>query len=414
MENTQNDDLSTRTQANDQASLASSQSGVTVGNGGVPKSRSKGVMIGLLMLVLLVLAGGAFALLRKEDNKKAITGNNTQLQKIKVGLLLPYSGGAIGAGFGETKGAQLAKKQLGADSIEFVKADSKCDADAATKAMNELVAKKVVAVIGEACSAASVAALKVADAHKIPMVSPSASSPALSKADDYFFRVVPPDEFQGKFTAKLMHDRAIKKVSVLYVDETYGQALSSVFKKSFEALGGQIVSTGTFGTNDTSVTTQANAVKAAKPDAIYLIANSTPPAVASMKQIRALGVTVPFYGSDGVNDKIILNEAGKAAEGLYVTAFSSGTKTFKQALANAYPSDELLFAAAESYDAFNAIYLAAQTGATTGPQIKEALMNVDFQGVSGHIKFNQNGEVTEAEHHYDVLQAKDGSFVAVE
>lgn len=376
-----------------------------------PGGGSKKKMLLIVAVVaVLVLAGGAAAYMML-GNKKEVTKTK---QNFKVGVLLPFSGGASGSGFGELKGVQLAKKQLGADNIELVQADSKCDKDEAAKAIKELIAKGVVAIIGEACSGASLGALPDANTSKIPMVSPSASSPELSIANDYFFRVIPPDQFQGKFTAQLLYEKGLKNVAVLHTDESYGNALAEVFAKELEKLGGKVVSNGSFASDAIDLQTQTDELKAASPQAIYLISNSSPSAIAALKLVRDAGVTAPFYGADSINDNAILSEAQAAGEGLTVTTFSAGTKAFKQALTNEYPSEEFLYAAAEGYDAFAAIYKALETGATTGEQVKTALEKVNFAGVSGRIKFNTEGELTEAEHAYDIVQAKDGTFVPVE
>lgn len=360
------------------------------------------MIIGSIVVAVALVGGGVWYWMA---NQKA------PLPMVKVGIALPFSGDVSGAGFGETKGIQMAKKDLAADNIELVQVDSKCDPTEAKKVMAELIAKKVVAIIGEGCSGASLAMLPQANQNKIPMVSASASSPSLSIADDFFFRVVPPDNYQAGFTARLFKEKGIIKVSVLYTNDDYGNKLAEKFKETHEALGGKVVSSAALAAGTTQVTKQVADLKAANPDAIYLIIDHTPTSIAILKQVRAVGVTAPFYGSDSSNSNAILGEAIKQSNGMIITSFSTGTQAFRQALANAYPSDELLYAAAEGYDAFKAIYKAVATGADTGEEVKAALMNVDFQGVSGRIKFNNEGEVTDQEHNYDLLIAKDGVFV---
>jgi branched-chain amino acid transport system substrate-binding protein len=367
------------------------------------------IVVGLLLVIALI--GGW--MLYNNSQKMSDSSDKTAGKTIKIGKMLPLSGPASGSGYGESKGIDLAKKQLGASNVEIIQGDSKCDAAVAAEVVKDLIQKGVVAIIGEACSSASLAALPDADANKVVIMSPSSSSPVLSKPDDYFFRVVPPDDFQGKFMAEVVFSKGIKTAAVLHTNEVYGNALSSVFKKSFEALGGKVVSDGSFAPDDINLTTQVAALKAAKPGAIYVIANGATPAVAAMKTTRAAGVTAPFFGSDGLYDPIVVSDSKGAAEGLTITSFSTGTKAFKQALTNAYPSDQLIYGAPQAYDAFQALYLAIQKGATTGEEIKNILPSIEFDGVSGHIKFDQNGE-TSGDYKYAVLQVKNGEFVVVE
>jgi len=72
------------------------------------------------------------------------------------------------------------------------------------------------------------------------MVSPSASSPTLSIADDYFFRTVPSDIGQGTFLAQSMYKQGLRNVAVFYTNEPYGTAINDVFKQQFESLGGKV------------------------------------------------------------------------------------------------------------------------------------------------------------------------------
>lgn len=379
-----------------------------------PESPAKKKWLVPVIIVAVLVIAGLVAWMMLNKTPTTTTTKTIQKPAVTVGVAAPFSGGASGAGAGAKKGYLLAKKQLAADHITLVEVDTQCDADKAKLAFQELVTKNVVAVIGDSCSGSSKAVLELANQNKVPMVSASASSPALSIPNDYFFRVIPPDEYQGAFTAKLLYDKGIKKVATIYSDEDYGKGLNKVFTDEFTKLGGTVVSDNPFPGGSLTVSTQVEAIKAANPEAVYMMSNFSVSSIAVLKQLQTVGVKVPIYGSDSANDNAILSEAGTAAEGLLITSFASGPKSFKQTLADEYPSDNFLYAAAEAYDAFQAIYEAVGTGATTGEQVKSALEKVDFQGLSGHIKFNANGELTDQEHQYDILVAKDGTFIPTE
>lgn len=89
-----------------------------------------------------------------------------------------------------------------------------------------------VAVVGELCSAATVAAAGVSAGNKLPLISPAATSPALSGAD-FFFRTVPSDRFQGQAAANLLYKRGYRNVAVVYEDAAYGYGLAFHFIASF-------------------------------------------------------------------------------------------------------------------------------------------------------------------------------------
>lgn len=363
----------------------------------------------LAVVVVLVVAGVVYGLTMR--TKKTETPKQTA--KVKIGVLMAFSGGSSSMGYGAIKGVNLAKKQLNAANIELVQADGKCDAEAAPKAMDFLIKQHVAAIIGENCSSASVAVLEQANKNKIPLVSPSASSPKLSIADDYFFRTVPSDIGQGTFLAQAIYKQGHKTAAVFYTAEPYGSAINDVFKQQFEALGGKVLTAVSAPSSVIDVQKQVEAIKAAKPEAIAIVTNSTVSSTAVMKLARQLGVTAPFYGGDNLYDNTIITNNGAAAEGLHVVSFPTGSKAFKQALFNEYHVTEQLYAAPEAYDAFHAIYLAVQKGAKTGEDFKRILPTIKFKGASGDIQFDKYGEVPYQTYKYDLLEVKDGAFTIV-
>ena len=369
------------------------------------KFPTKMVVIGAVAILLLA-AVGIYAYIQTTATKPTA--------RVKVGLMMAFSGGSASMGYGANKGIQLAKKQLGADNIEIVQVDSKCDPKAAAEAVKTLIQQNVVAIIGEGCSSATVAALPAANNAKIPLISPSASSPTLSIPNDYFFRVVPPDTLQGTFMAQTIYDKGYRNVAVFYTNEPYGSGMNTVFRQGFEDLGGKVVASATAEPDVIDVKAQMEQLKAVKPQAIFIAPNSVVSATAAMKIAREVGITAPFYGADIMYDPTIIANAPQAATGLTISSFPTGTKTFKQAMFNEYQKSEELYAAPQAYDIIAMLQMALQKGNTTGEQIKNFLPSVDFEGASGHIKFDTNGEISDKSYKYDLFQVTDGVFRLVE
>lgn len=356
----------------------------------------------LIIAAVLILIGGAIGLY-------AYTQQTKPKEVIRIGIMGTFSGEADTGSYPELRGAQLAQKELNATDVEFVQVDTQCDSELSPGAMQELVSKKVVAVIGDACSSSSLTALPIANENKIVMISPSASSTSLSTPGDYFFRVVPPDTFQGEFLAKLLIDKGIKKAGIAYTDEDYGKGLTAIFTENFEKLGGTVVASESIERDVIDATSQVAALKAANPEAVVILNNSFASGVAIMKQARAVGMQAPFFGADGIYDAALLT-SGDAVEGLTVTSFSTGSEEFKQAYLAEYGASADIDQAPQSYDAFKALYLAIQKGARTGEDIAKTLPTIKFQGATGAIAFDENGDVSEG-YEYTALQIKDGEFV---
>jgi branched-chain amino acid transport system substrate-binding protein len=365
------------------------------------------------MLVVLLVVGMALATIAVLQIYRNVTAPKPT-PTVKVGVLAAFTGGSSSMGYGIMKGVQVAKKQLGASTIEIVQADSQCDPNMAREAMKRLLEQKVVAVIGDGCSSASVAVLPQANNGKAVMISPSASSTALSIPNDYFFRVIPSDSFQAGYIAEAILARGIKKVAVFYTNEPYGANMNVAFQEKYQSLGGQVVATAYGEPDDIDLGAQMKLLKDAKPDGVFIAPNSAVSATGAARMARQVGISSPLFGADIFYDQTIITNAPAATDGLTITSFPTGSASFKQTLLNEYKVNEQLYAAPQAYDAFEAIFRAVQGGASTGEAIKEALASVRFDGVSARIEFDQNGEIAGKEYKYDVLQIKNGEFTKVE
>ncbi len=171
---------------------------------------------------------------------------------VKIGVIFGFTGPIESLTPQMADAGELAMKEIN-DSGKFldgmtlvpVRADSTCvDSAAATAAAERLVTTDgVVAILGADCSGVTGAILaNVALANGIPMISPSATSPALSTAEDngLFFRTAPSDARQGEVLAGILADKGITEVAVTYTNNDYGKGLSDSFIAAFEANGGKV------------------------------------------------------------------------------------------------------------------------------------------------------------------------------
>ena len=171
---------------------------------------------------------------------------------VKIGMLQGFTGPTESLVAPMALGGELAIKEvsdsgqfLGGTKVVSVRGDSTCiDAAAATAAAERLITSEGVAAInGATCSGATTAVLNnVAVANGVVMISPSATSPALSTIadDDLFFRTAPSDARQGEIMAKVLGARGYSKVAVTYTNNDYGKGLADSFKAAFLASGGTV------------------------------------------------------------------------------------------------------------------------------------------------------------------------------
>ena len=171
---------------------------------------------------------------------------------VKIGMLQGFTGTTESLVAPMALGGELAIKEvsdsgqfLGGTKVVSVRGDSTCiDAAAATAAAERLITSEGVAAInGATCSGATTAVLNnVAVANGVVMISPSATSPALSTIadNDLFFRTAPSDARQGEVMANVLVARCYSKVAVTYTNNDYGKGLADSFKAAFIAKGGKV------------------------------------------------------------------------------------------------------------------------------------------------------------------------------
>ena len=179
------------------------------------------------------------------------TVSTAALAEIKVGIILGFTGPIESLTPAMRDGAKLAFLEasnsgnlLDGETLTIMEADSTCvDSAAATAAAEQMVADGVAAIMGADCSGVTGAInANVAVPNGVLMVSPSATSPGLSKIADSgtFWRTAPSDAMGGKVLAKLALSRGLESIAVTYTNNDYGKGLAEVFEAAFASGGGTI------------------------------------------------------------------------------------------------------------------------------------------------------------------------------
>jgi branched-chain amino acid transport system substrate-binding protein len=173
-------------------------------------------------------------------------------EEIKIGIILGFTGPIESLTPAMADGAELAFSEasksgslLNGSTVVSVRGDSTCiDSAAASSVAERLITSDgVAAIMGADCSGVTTAiANNVAVPNGVVMVSPSATSPALSTIDDkgFFHRTAPSDARQGQVLADVLSSRGISEVALTYTNNDYGKGLSDSFSKAFKAKGGKV------------------------------------------------------------------------------------------------------------------------------------------------------------------------------
>jgi branched-chain amino acid transport system substrate-binding protein len=319
---------------------------------------------------------------------------------IKLGEVNPITG-AIG-GYGTTchKGIQLAIDEANSSGgvlgkpIELITEDNQSQAGQTSTIVRKFVTQdKVVAIIGDLTSSATLEGGPIAQAAKVPMVSPLATNPKVTEIGNYIFRVCFIDEFQGRVMARFALGNLHSTLAAALTDtkQDYSVGLTGFFKETFTNGGGRIVREQTYSSGDTDFRAQLTSIKAAGPDVVF-VPGYYPEVSLILKEARQLGLTVPFIGCEAWDSATLLKVAGKAADGCYFSnQFSAGdpspvVQQFDKVYREKFGALPDNFAAL-GYDAANVVLDAIKrAGSSDSTAIRDALATTrDFPGVSGNI-----------------------------
>jgi len=337
-----------------------------------------------------------------------ITYTKEKSEVIKIGAILPLTGDAAIIGEPTHNAVELMVKEYQKNfaeknyKLELKVEDTQIRPSEGVSALNKLITvDKVRFVIGPMASSVALAVLAPANKNNVILISPSASSPALS-ADDYFFRVELSEAQGAKQQAELgMKKLKYKKIACLYVNNDYGRGTFEVFSETFKGNNGKIVFEAGFdeGTTDfRSILTKVKNLRD-KPDAIFIVFNTE--MVYIIRQMEELRVKIQVYTTPVFENEKFLNELGALADGIIYTYYGEYNPNTPKNKINEFVKKYKKFYnqkpgyyAALGYDA-TAILLEALLAALpdlSSDSVKKALLRIKYEGVSGSIMFDKNGD----------------------
>jgi len=182
----------------------------------------------------------------------ALLAGAASAEDVKIGILIGFTGPIESLTGHMANAAELAMSEANAsgkavNGMVFVpvRADDTCGDSAAgvTAAERLVTAEGVKGIMGGDCSGVTGAVLQnVARPNGIAMVSPSATSPALSTAEDdgLFFRTAPSDAREGEVMADILVEHGIKSIALTYSNTDYGKGLAEAISGAFTAKGGTV------------------------------------------------------------------------------------------------------------------------------------------------------------------------------
>ncbi len=376
----------------------------------------------LLAMFAIFMRGCTLVSQTGTQDQQGRNGNSqaTAKENIKLGLMMPLSGDAAAYGLPIQAAAQIAVDEINAKGgingqmLELVAEDSKCNPkDGATAAQKLVNVDQVKVIIGGACSGETLGAAPITEAAKVILFSPSATSPDVTNAGDYVFRVAPSDALAGKVAANYAFDTLAKKKAVVFSETTdYAQGLRMVFGENFKTAGGEVVADETFTSEDTDMRTQILKAKSGNPDMIYIVAQTPAKAALLLKQLKEAGMEQQIVASEVLLGRDFIVENPELVEGQIgveprVDATAPKTAAlfakYQEKTGEAVPWPQFITGV------YDAIYLVSDAIGQYGldsDKIRDYLYDVkDYDGAIGSLTFDENGDALLP---YSVKQIKNG------
>ncbi|MEE2860910.1 MAG: ABC transporter substrate-binding protein [Pseudomonadota bacterium] len=312
-------------------------------------------------------------------------------EEIKLGVSLGFTGPLESMAPGMQSGAELAMKEvtdsgmlLDGSTVTSVTGDSTCiDAAAATATVERLItAENVKGIVGGMCSGETIASLEnVAKPNGVVMISPSATSPALSTIEDdgLFFRTSPSDARQGEVMANIIMDRGIDTVAVTYTNNDYGKGLADSFQAAFEEKGGTVTVNAAHDDGKADYSAEVAALSAAGGEALVVAGYVDQGGSGIVRAALDTGAFDTFVFPDGMVGQALEDNFGTEIEGSFgqnPAAEGEGRETYLRMAEEAGFDGSGAFSA-EAYDAAALILLAmAKAGSSDPATYKGSIMDV--------------------------------------
>ncbi|MDO5606710.1 MAG: ABC transporter substrate-binding protein [Paracoccus sp. (in: a-proteobacteria)] len=320
----------------------------------------------------------------------ALIAGTAGAEEVKLGLHLGFTGPLesmapdIAAG-GEAAAAEINESGLflGGATVVTSQSDTTCiDAAASVAAAERQVAGGVRALVGGQCSGETIAVLeRVALPNGVMMISPSATSPALTTIEDngLFFRTAPSDARQGEVIATLAREKGLEAMAITYTNNDYGKGLADSIQAAFESMGGSVTISAAHDDGKADYSAEVAALAAAGGDALVVAGYVDQGGSGVTRAALDTGAFDMFVFPDGMVGDALVSRFGSEIDGsigINPAAEGEGPDRFAE-LAAARGFNPTSAYAGESYDSAALILLAMHAAGSSDPALaKEKVMEV--------------------------------------
>lgn len=334
-------------------------------------------------------------------------------QDMPIGFFAPITGPAAADGASAKNAVELGLKEVNdaggikGKKINLIIYDDRLNPQEAVAIANKLIERdKVVGVVSGSYSSPTRVTAPIFQKAGIPMVAGYAVHPDVTwdpkekKPNDFCFRNGFLGEIEGAAAAEFaVKNLKAKKISLIFMDNDFGRALSSGFAERAEKLGATVLTKQMYKfPGEKDFRPYLTRIKEGNPDVIFA-AGYYNEAASIARQAKELGVTSQILGEEGFDSPKFLEIAGPAAEGVIIATNLDRddprplVQNFLKNYRKAYNEDADMVGAS-SYDAFMILVNAIRKAGTDPKRIQKTLLETrDYNGLTGKISRFVQGEV---------------------
>ncbi len=338
---------------------------------------------------------------------------------VVFGAVLPLTGASASIGEDQRRGIELAVEKINAAGgvlgkpLKVLVEDSAGNAQTALDAAKKLVSiDGAKVVMGEYSSGITVPLRQAMEKAGIVHINCGSSSVKLRKpGGGLAFSVIGLDDVMSKFAAKALIAKGYKKAAVILPNNAYGESMSGEFAKAFTAAGGSVVHSLLYTEGQSTYRRELQQIAKFEPDIYVYSAYGQEAAIINREAFELGQKKTPWFG---IYLSMCISDAPKETVegqlGAEVNFIGPNSAWYQDAYTKKY--GEAFRSAFNGY-LYDAVSLAAQAvnaaGSTDAAAILKAAHAIDFDGATGPIKLDADGERSQQE--YLLVTVKDGALV---
>lgn len=368
-------------------------------------------------LLFLMLA---FVMILSACSNNSAESESVESDEIIIGSLAPLTGNVAIYGIATTNGIEVAINEINENGgilgkqVKLITEDEKGDTQEAMNAYNKLIEAGAQVIVGDVTSGPSVAVAELANRDGMLMITPTGTQLDITDGKPSVFRAAFTDPFQGQILAKYVAENlGASTVGILSNSSSdYSQGVKDAFVEEVSNLGLKVVADESYGSADKDFRVQLTTISSKNPD-VLLIPDYYETIALIAPQAREVGIESTFVGPDGwdgisaqlttgIQDEALVAEALESVEGAVFTNHyslddeSEHIQNFIAKYNEAYGENPASFSAL----GYDAVYMVKQAieeaGSLDSQAMVDAMKAIDYTGITGSIKFDENNNPVKA------------------